>query len=707
MADNPQTLLEFSDNVLSDLSRGAITAQEAMAACQQYAYWREAFSSRSSELTQATLTGDEELTAAVSAVIEAAAETLKTLPSFHEQPPDAPSEEETVRNAAFLRATAIDRIEKHTQRKLAPYKERRREFIHDLVTKFSSTVPVAENKEFAGTVDRALVAAAGEATSTKTKERFAELLAAAGEQYAATPLSADQKALLKNAIKETLTGNDAYVHDATEAYRKERAVIDIVYKNMGGFFSHHTAKGVSQGIQQAADGILSVVGEPVRDIVYKNKVDGVFRKMLSDTQTLTDRLGETFVRSAFFTQVTQSLTKSLGERPQTSGAGSVVGDIFSTVFRGPLSPALVTATRERMFDYLELSRASANAPKGHTFMNPGVLPWNVFSLYPQPFNVDASARHMSFGRRLLYGPLSSLGFWTGNALSSTVDRTTSFFFANPSLPIALNRFRRAQDAPTPFFEDMPRLVALSVVTTLILLFLFPGPFNSSFLSYSAKAGALLDSLYQKGMGGGPDDGTVVDCTQTPSDPLCSFKACTGDCSWPSSGAITQGPNVECDTETSHHSGSDANGIDIAASGNVPVYAVRSGTVVAIHNTCVDNSGKLEDWRTSCGQGYGNYVTVLTDDGYTIIYGHLRSAINPELTEGGPVAAHDQIGWMDQTGNSSGQHLHFGVLSGGNVLDLVPDSPFDKNDIYGCVASWLSPSCNNAGKSCPAGSVSAQ
>ncbi len=749
MAEAHQTLLEFSNNLLSDLNNGTITAEGALSACQQYGFLRESLTAKSGQLAEAALQNDEAVLALLKTVFTDTSDKLRELPSFQGAEPDAPLNENEIHSVATLRRVAVTRAREHTTAKLEPYKERRRAFIHELVSKYSSTMPSLTDKQLGSIVDQSLVAAAGEATTLQTKDRFAEMLTASSEVYAGSDISPDQRARLKTTIEEALANHEEYFTTAVAAHKSERELVAAVYENLDlkrpdvladvvinaaegqkdaalvrgiklaqvaqaierqdtahpassrGFFTHGKGVGVTKGLQQAAEGLLSIVGEPVREIIYKEKVNGTLRSLLSSTQQLTDRLGETFVHSAVFTHITQDLTKSLSEKPSTAQAGSVFGDVFSTVFRGPLDPAITQATKERLFDYMELARANANAPRGHNFLPNGMSPWEAFAAR----SGSGVGGRTSKNQWSIWFPFLSLGILgeqLGNLFSSAIDKTTSFIFYGPFLPQQMSASRRAAGLPTPIMEDLPLLVGLIAVGVVILLFIFPSPFNLPMIANSSRSAAVIDSLYQQEGDQGPPGGGAVDCSKNPTDPLCTFKACVGDCRWPTSGKISQGPNVTCDPKASHASGSDKNGVDIYADGNVAVYTIRSGTILYVNDNCNDNSGELGN---GCGQGYGNYVTMRTDDGYTIIYGHLKKAINPAITKGATVPAHVQIGWMDQTGNSSGQHLHFGVLSGGNVLDLLPDTPLSKNEILGCVSNDLR--CFLVGKGCPQGSVSAQ
>jgi len=91
------------------------------------------------------------------------------------------------------------------------------------------------------------------------------------------------------------------------------------------------------------------------------------------------------------------------------------------------------------------------------------------------------------------------------------------------------------------------------------------------------------------------------------------------------------------------------GIDIAASPGAPVMAARSGTVRSV------------GWMG----GYGLTVIVDHDGGHSTLYGHLsRTAVRA----GEAVRAGQVIGYVGNTGNSTGPHLHFEVRVGGRPED---------------------------------------
>lgn len=107
------------------------------------------------------------------------------------------------------------------------------------------------------------------------------------------------------------------------------------------------------------------------------------------------------------------------------------------------------------------------------------------------------------------------------------------------------------------------------------------------------------------------------------------------------------------------------GIDIAASGTVPVVAAADGVVS----------------RSYFSSTYGNVIFVTHSIGgqqWTTVYAHLSSR---QAGEGSVVAKGQQIGIMGNTGHSYGQHLHFELHKGAwnysksnavNPLNYIPN-----------------------------------
>lgn len=116
------------------------------------------------------------------------------------------------------------------------------------------------------------------------------------------------------------------------------------------------------------------------------------------------------------------------------------------------------------------------------------------------------------------------------------------------------------------------------------------------------------------------------------------------------------------------------GIDLAQKGNVPILASASGTV------------RYAQWMNS----YGNVVIIrhrINNKNYDTTYAHLKSF---NVKPGQKVEQGQPIGMMGNTGDSTGQHLHFEV----NCPEWKSGQPYAKNPLdYISLSS--SPSLNNA------------
>ncbi|WP_044023641.1 M23 family metallopeptidase, partial [Bacillus anthracis] len=104
------------------------------------------------------------------------------------------------------------------------------------------------------------------------------------------------------------------------------------------------------------------------------------------------------------------------------------------------------------------------------------------------------------------------------------------------------------------------------------------------------------------------------------------------------------------------------GIDIAASGTVPIIAAADGVVI----------------RSELSSSYGNVVYLshrINGKTYTTVYAHMSSR---SVSNGQTVKQGTQLGFMGNTGQSYGQHLHFELhLGEWNVgkTNAVDPSPY--------------------------------
>lgn len=93
------------------------------------------------------------------------------------------------------------------------------------------------------------------------------------------------------------------------------------------------------------------------------------------------------------------------------------------------------------------------------------------------------------------------------------------------------------------------------------------------------------------------------------------------------------------------------GCDISSSGirGASIYAAKGGTVM----------------KAGYNRGYGNYVLINHGDGYATLYGHADTLL---VSAGQVVNKGDVIGYVGNTGYSTGPHLHFEVMKDGEYTN---------------------------------------
>ncbi|MGB9695191.1 MAG: murein hydrolase activator EnvC family protein [Caldisericaceae bacterium] len=97
------------------------------------------------------------------------------------------------------------------------------------------------------------------------------------------------------------------------------------------------------------------------------------------------------------------------------------------------------------------------------------------------------------------------------------------------------------------------------------------------------------------------------------------------------------------------------GIDIGVATGTPVHAAASGVVT------------YAGWMT----GYGNMVMIYHGSDVTTLYAHLKSFA---IKKGDSVSQGQTIAYSDNTGWSTGPHLHFGVYVGDKAVDPLKYLP---------------------------------
>ena len=109
---------------------------------------------------------------------------------------------------------------------------------------------------------------------------------------------------------------------------------------------------------------------------------------------------------------------------------------------------------------------------------------------------------------------------------------------------------------------------------------------------------------------------------------------------PVDGIVTKGLN---ENKEEH------NGIDIAAKKNSPVFPAQEGMV--IFSNILNN--------------YGNTIIISHPNNYYTVYSHLDKSI---VIERDYILTNQVIGYVGQTGNSNGPHLHFEIWKNNHILD---------------------------------------
>lgn len=104
-----------------------------------------------------------------------------------------------------------------------------------------------------------------------------------------------------------------------------------------------------------------------------------------------------------------------------------------------------------------------------------------------------------------------------------------------------------------------------------------------------------------------------------------------------------------------------NGIDLVGEGYTLAHVVAydDGTVTEALNTCSGSTPAT-----------GNYVKIKHKTGLVSIYMHMaRGSVT--VKAGDQVRRGQRLGFMGNTGRSTGAHLHFGLQVGGTYVDPLP------------------------------------
>lgn len=137
---------------------------------------------------------------------------------------------------------------------------------------------------------------------------------------------------------------------------------------------------------------------------------------------------------------------------------------------------------------------------------------------------------------------------------------------------------------------------------------------------------------------------------------------------------SQGPG----DQYTHRFDSTRNDFDFALATGKEVTAAAPGTAY-VHHCCEKqcdggtNSGNACTVNSNClggtcrGGGFGNHVTINHGNGFFTLYAHLESFA---VADGEYVKGGQKIATADNTGNSTGSHLHFGLHQGDPTRDAT-------------------------------------
>jgi murein DD-endopeptidase MepM/ murein hydrolase activator NlpD len=107
------------------------------------------------------------------------------------------------------------------------------------------------------------------------------------------------------------------------------------------------------------------------------------------------------------------------------------------------------------------------------------------------------------------------------------------------------------------------------------------------------------------------------------------------------------------------------GVDFAAPTGTPVYAAADGVVV----------------DAAPNGGYGNWIRIDHSSKLSTVYGHLL-AFAPGIEPGESVVRGELIGFVGNTGRSTGPHLHFEIRSDGKPVNPITYPELKPGPLHG-------------------------
>lgn len=128
-------------------------------------------------------------------------------------------------------------------------------------------------------------------------------------------------------------------------------------------------------------------------------------------------------------------------------------------------------------------------------------------------------------------------------------------------------------------------------------------------------------------------------------------------------------NTNVNSNFGIRNGKPHRGVDLAGiEGKTPIIAAQDGVVIT---GAVGETGTCKNGDTKCGGGFGNYVMIQHTDGNFTIYAHMYP--NSVIVKSGENVKQGQVlGYVGDTGNSRGAHLHFEIRKGSSASQSAVD-----------------------------------
>jgi hypothetical protein len=570
-----------------------------------------------------------------------------------------------------------------------------------IVENFSQAPEFSQDIHAAETIAKNVLSESKEFVAEKYRETIVDV--AAAEKIIKDETLIDTKTFVETLTKNSVGNNQPIGEQVDYAVAAARASTVV-----------NASRIETEGMR--VGGILTMI-PGVKEIAIREAFTNAWNKtVLAENfiETMSTRLGSEAVRSDVFQQMIKSGT-DVAQQKHAAGAvvgslGKIAGDLMVSV-KGPPS--------EDMLHYVSALYEKQAQTKTTTTASPTQFIVTMLYTYsPSSFSVSSGGGGLSnwvlsWGARraaagaakgigkaaaekvAVAGATKAVGAVAGGVVGGPVGSFVLGLVLDKVLSIggkilggitgglgflASGAWLQGKDVP---FSSMLILGPFLLICAVAIL-----PFVVIFSETTRKT-ALITS-YNVGVGG-YEEGPIVDCQTNRSDPLCKIESCVpqkaGDCTWPTAGYITQGPHAHCVNSGGRQTTHETMGaIDIGAPYNTPVIAVKGGEVVAWYSGCPDKpSGPSASF--GCNGGWGNYIDI-SGGGYVLRYAHLALQ-SMSFTHLHMIVAQGQgIARVDNNGNSSGPHLHFGVINGpGGIFSVLPLSQTDANKVNMCIGAF--------------------